>query len=132
MCPIHSATQSFFFLVVNSTIMSSSRTLLTQRAAPICLVRPDSTRPIDYAQSCRQLTTSTSETTTTTFNPTAVSTPSPLIAVDSDLKNILSQFRAPVRFAFAYGSGVFRQEGYNYFGTGGKGSGRVQGQVGRV
>ncbi|KAI9599587.1 mitochondrial matrix Mmp37 [Syncephalis fuscata] len=53
------------------------------------------------------------------FTPAAVSTPSPLITIDSDLKRVLDQFRAPVRFAFAYGSGVFRQRGYNYFEKGG-------------
>ncbi|RKP26236.1 mitochondrial matrix Mmp37, partial [Syncephalis pseudoplumigaleata] len=38
------------------------------------------------------------------------------------LKRVLDRFRAPVRFAFAYGSGVFRQRGYNYFGKAGEGS----------
>ena len=29
------------------------------------------------------------------------------------LKNIVSQFNAPIRYAFAYGSGVFQQAGYD-------------------
>jgi translocator assembly and maintenance protein 41 len=30
-----------------------------------------------------------------------------------ELKNVVSQFHAPVRYAFAYGSGVFQQSGYD-------------------
>lgn len=33
-------------------------------------------------------------------------------AVRRDLEDVVSSFKAPVRFAFAYGSGVFRQKGY--------------------
>jgi translocator assembly and maintenance protein 41 len=29
------------------------------------------------------------------------------------LKDIVAQFNAPIRYAFAYGSGVFRQNGYD-------------------
>lgn len=29
------------------------------------------------------------------------------------LKSVVSQFHAPIRYAFAYGSGVFRQNGYD-------------------
>lgn len=29
------------------------------------------------------------------------------------LKGIVSQFHAPIRYAFAYGSGVFKQKGYD-------------------
>ncbi|KAK4048651.1 Mitochondrial translocator assembly and maintenance protein 41 [Microbotryomycetes sp. JL201] len=32
--------------------------------------------------------------------------------VQRDLEDVLTQFKAPIRFAFAYGSGVFRQKGY--------------------
>ncbi|GAA6059148.1 hypothetical protein JCM10212_003895 [Sporobolomyces blumeae] len=32
--------------------------------------------------------------------------------VQRDLQDVLGAFKAPVRFAFAYGSGVFRQKGY--------------------
>jgi translocator assembly and maintenance protein 41 len=32
--------------------------------------------------------------------------------VQKDLEQVLADFKAPMRFAFAYGSGVFRQEGY--------------------
>jgi len=32
--------------------------------------------------------------------------------VQRDLENVLGHFQAPVRYAFAYGSGVFRQKGY--------------------
>ncbi|GAA5997671.1 putative phosphatidate cytidylyltransferase [Rhodotorula paludigena] len=32
--------------------------------------------------------------------------------VKRDLEEVLSHFKAPVRYAFAYGSGVFRQKGY--------------------
>ncbi|GAA5937928.1 putative phosphatidate cytidylyltransferase [Sporobolomyces koalae] len=32
--------------------------------------------------------------------------------VQRDLQDVLHAFKAPVRFAFAYGSGVFRQKGY--------------------
>ncbi|GAA5823722.1 hypothetical protein JCM5353_008569 [Sporobolomyces roseus] len=32
--------------------------------------------------------------------------------VRRDLEDVLTAFKAPVRFAFAYGSGVFRQKGY--------------------
>lgn len=32
--------------------------------------------------------------------------------VKKDLEDVMSAFKAPVRFAFAYGSGVFRQSGY--------------------
>lgn len=33
--------------------------------------------------------------------------------VRRDLEDIVRNFKAPVRFGFAYGSGVFRQEGYS-------------------
>ncbi|BGP20541.1 hypothetical protein JCM10213_003805 [Rhodosporidiobolus nylandii] len=33
--------------------------------------------------------------------------------VQKDLEDVLRQFNAPVRYAFAYGSGVFRQKGYS-------------------
>ncbi|GAA5870929.1 hypothetical protein JCM8547_000035 [Rhodosporidiobolus lusitaniae] len=33
-------------------------------------------------------------------------------AVKKDLEDVLAHFKAPVRFAIAYGSGVFRQRGY--------------------
>ncbi|RKP08170.1 mitochondrial matrix Mmp37-domain-containing protein [Thamnocephalis sphaerospora] len=62
------------------------------------------------------------ETADKDFMPGSVSAPSPLLTIDRDLKSVLDQFRAPVRFAFAYGSGVFRQHGYAYFGEGGKGN----------
>lgn len=32
--------------------------------------------------------------------------------VQRDLEDVLQHFHAPVRYAFAYGSGVFRQKGY--------------------
>ncbi|GAA5886395.1 hypothetical protein JCM5296_001894 [Sporobolomyces johnsonii] len=32
--------------------------------------------------------------------------------VQRDLEDVLGTFKAPIRFAFAYGSGVFRQKGY--------------------
>ncbi|GAA5987745.1 hypothetical protein JCM11641_006515 [Rhodosporidiobolus odoratus] len=32
--------------------------------------------------------------------------------VQKDLEDVLAHFKAPIRFGFAYGSGVFRQEGY--------------------
>ncbi|GAA5905884.1 hypothetical protein JCM6882_009061 [Rhodosporidiobolus microsporus] len=32
--------------------------------------------------------------------------------VQRDLEDVLAHFKAPVRYAFAYGSGVFRQKGY--------------------
>lgn len=34
-------------------------------------------------------------------------------SVREELEGIVRAFKAPVRFAFAYGSGVFRQEGYS-------------------
>ncbi|GAA5924945.1 hypothetical protein JCM1841_005375 [Sporobolomyces salmonicolor] len=33
--------------------------------------------------------------------------------VQRDLEDVLGTFKAPIRFAFAYGSGVFRQKGYS-------------------
>ena len=33
--------------------------------------------------------------------------------LQAELEAILSQFRAPIRYAFAYGSGVFKQSGYS-------------------
>lgn len=33
-------------------------------------------------------------------------------SVREELEGVVKAFKAPVRFAFAYGSGVFRQEGY--------------------
>ncbi|GAA5838508.1 hypothetical protein JCM11251_003411 [Rhodosporidiobolus azoricus] len=33
--------------------------------------------------------------------------------VQRDLEDVLAHFKAPVRYAFAYGSGVFRQKGYS-------------------
>lgn len=30
-----------------------------------------------------------------------------------ELEAILGEFRAPIRYAFAYGSGVFKQKGYS-------------------
>mgnify|MGYP001575217478 FL=1 len=33
--------------------------------------------------------------------------------VQRDLEDVMAAFKAPVRYAFAYGSGVFRQEGYS-------------------
>lgn len=33
--------------------------------------------------------------------------------VRAELEEVMRDFKAPVRFAFAYGSGVFRQNGYN-------------------
>lgn len=32
---------------------------------------------------------------------------------ESDLQGILGSFRAPIRFAFGYGSGIFPQKGYS-------------------
>ena len=34
-------------------------------------------------------------------------------SVREELEGIVKTFKAPIRFAFAYGSGVFRQEGYS-------------------
>lgn len=33
-------------------------------------------------------------------------------SVAEELEQIVSHFRAPIRYAFAYGSGVFKQAGY--------------------
>lgn len=33
--------------------------------------------------------------------------------VQRDLEQVMKTFKAPVRYAFAYGSGVFRQKGYS-------------------
>lgn len=33
--------------------------------------------------------------------------------VREELEGVVRAFKAPIRFAFAYGSGVFRQEGYS-------------------
>lgn len=33
--------------------------------------------------------------------------------VQKDLEEVMAAFKAPIRYAFAYGSGVFRQDGYS-------------------
>lgn len=33
--------------------------------------------------------------------------------LQAELQEVLSQFRAPIRYAFAYGSGVFKQANYD-------------------
>lgn len=32
--------------------------------------------------------------------------------IQRDLEDVMSSFKAPIRYAFAYGSGVFQQKGY--------------------